>query len=235
MGILATERFWPQWGLAFEQDSAGRLFIDVTDDFPSPVPGLLRRQMTPARQGRQIQNVPLLELSWLQLFARSPGLVFGAAVAPGSHNRLALRQSIDALQTWPVSAAQHQSLLGSMAQEVAQAPHLGSLFVADPYSSKPAAPEPGLPAARSSCLAGKVAVEVGHESGEVLGLMRGEEDVEMVAQPSEGMDVDRKELLRPGHDASGDCTEFLPGRDEEAALNAARGDLEGRAARGYIA
>jgi hypothetical protein len=50
--------------------------------------------------------------------------------------------------------------------------------------------------------------------------------MDVVAEPTEGIELNRVELFGPGHDPDGDAAEVLAGGDEEAALESAGCDLE---------
>ncbi len=73
--------------------------------------------MSPARQGVELESVVLDEgLGW-DLLAPTVSLVLEAAVPPEALQRFALGQRVDALQSGPVPAAEHEIFLRAGSQQ----------------------------------------------------------------------------------------------------------------------
>ncbi len=61
--------------------------------------------------------------------ATAVGFVLGASVAPDAFQRSAVDQSVDALESWPLSRTGHKILFRAVADQVSQALDLCGLLV----------------------------------------------------------------------------------------------------------
>lgn len=150
---------------------------------------------------------------------------------PDAPESLAVDQGSDAVGAGPVGGFRHQVLFAAVLEDVTQARHLGLGLVGDRDHVVAAGPELPGPVVETAGLPGEVALEAVQEAGQLLRVLRGDQQVVVRRRAHHDVDLHRVELLRAGEDAEGDVAEALAGFEEEAGLERAAGDLH-HAARG---
>ncbi len=95
--VLLADRVGAQRRSAVEHHAAGALGVDVIDHLGDAPPDLLFRQMSPARQGIELEGIVLDEGLGIDLLAAAASLVLEAAVTPEAFEGLAFGQGVDSL------------------------------------------------------------------------------------------------------------------------------------------
>ena len=101
------------------------------------------------------------------------------------------------MRTRPLVGLPDQSLLHSVGEEIAQSANLGGWFLGDENGSIAALYQRASPAVQPSCFLREIGVEVAHEGGELIGVLRRYEKVVVVGKTNEGVNAERMTLLSP--------------------------------------
>jgi quercetin dioxygenase-like cupin family protein len=123
-------------------------------------------QSAPAGQRRQADLVLGGELAGDDALAAAAGFELGCAVVPGAAELVTGGQGAHAGDARPVDRPIDQALLTAVQEDVAEWGDSGGLVGDDDASIAPR-PEPMLPLVKAADLAGDVAVDEGHEGGEL--------------------------------------------------------------------
>lgn len=154
----------------------------------------------------------------IEALASIPGGVLGLAVEPVALERLVLQDRPDGVDSRPIHGMFDQILLDPMGEEIAEPAHLGRLFIADDDRRVAPGPESLEPLVEAAHLVSDLAIDVLHETGELL----------RVVHPEQGMPVRRHEdhtatahaiaLLSPAESADDDLVQGRARPQEEAGL-----------------
>ncbi len=160
------------------------------------------------------------------LLTAAVGLVFQGAVLPEAFQRFSFDQSVDALQPRPISTAQDEILLWTVAEDVSEPGDPGLFFVADFDSTVSSTPELLSPVDNAARLAGEVALDVADIVGEHIDIRGAQQPMDVIPEPAKGIELDGIELLGSGHDADRDTSVVVGCRQQVPAVNTAGGDFE---------
>jgi len=134
-------------------------------------------------------------------------------------------QSGHVVASWPLGALTHKSLLGSVAQDVPQPADLDALVVLDRSRMVAVLPQGVFPVVEMADLDGELLFDAEHKPGQVVGVPRRHQEVEVVRGEGEAVDRHRKLPLDAAQDAAHDPAQLARGKQQVALLEGPVGDL----------
>ncbi len=182
-GTLRLNPGHAQNALALLLAFRGSLGLDVRDhlrDLPAP---LGRRQILPARQRSQLQEVVGDILLAGQRLTSAPGLAQLRAVDPNAVQRHVVDERLSTVEPLPVGHSGDEIFLDAVREAVAEALFQGLRLVGDRDRVVAVGPELLVPFVdEHESLVGDVAVDELHEVGELFVILRGQDQVPMVRE-----------------------------------------------------
>ena len=187
---------------------------------------LVLREVLPAGERRQNHELWRCVVACGDELSLAPGLAFGGAIEPSALEGFKVEERFEEVGTRPVGDLGDEAFLDSVREKVAEALDLSGGLVAHQDALIAAAPDLFLPAVHPPDLLGEVAVEVGHEGGELVVVARSQEQVVVVRQGHRELHLHREALLGPAKDAEEDLVEDRSWTEEQAAVEGAGGDFD---------
>jgi len=162
----------------------------------------------------------------------TPSGVLAGPVEPEAFQSLLSEHGPDRVDARPILRPSDEPFLAPLGEDVLQALDLGSIFVGHQDRVVSPRPESLAPVGEATGLAGEIGVQVAHEPGELLGVIDGEKQMEVVGKKGEGANSDGVETLRASQDADDEGVELGRRAEKEAPVEGPAGDLHERTALG---
>jgi hypothetical protein len=186
-----------------------------------------RREVFPARQGRQLNPVLFRKAARRNALTTTACLVLSGAVVPAAFKGDPFRQGLHARDTGPLGGAVDESLFATVLKNVSQASHSG-VVIRNDNCVEPVCPESMAPVVNTAYLTSDVAVHEANEPGELSGIIYRQQAVPVVAHHHERMNPNRVDRLRPANDADDDVIHLSRRPKEVTTVHGASCNLDER-------
>src|SRR6185295_13742695 len=192
----------------------------------------VRREVRPGGKWAEDQGLHAGVPKALEGLSATPSGVLAGPVEPETFQNLLSEHGPDGVDARPILGPSDESFLAPLGEDVLQALALGSVFMG--HQDRVVSPRPEFlaPVGEATGLAGEIGVQVAHEPGELLGVIDGEKQMEVVGKKGEGANSDGVETLRASQDADDEGVELGRWAEKEASVEGPAGDLHERTALG---
>ena len=124
-----------------------------------------------------------------------------------------------------------ESFLDALGQEVSESIDLSFGLFGDRDMRVASSPDLLVPVGQPTDLSGEVAADVAHESGQLVGVLGGDNQVVVIRQEDEGVNRHVEELLGSPEDSVDDLAQLGRGPEQESPLEGPLRDLHGETRR----